>query len=244
MKRLLIVVVAFAILLLNYSCKNDVFASNQVNIVTSSMPTEATAIEINGGFELILSDDVDESNIIIEANENIHQYINTKYSSSDNLISFELSDKVKINDDLVLRLRVNGKNFNNLTANGGSLILIPNQVESTNYRITLSGGSLITAKLKCDKGYLSLSGGSRAYLEGSSVDLEVTDCSGGSFIDGYGFSCDNSTIKLSGGSEMRITVNNSITGECSGGSELLYKSSRGEIADITLSGGSKANLVE
>ncbi len=242
--KIKVILIAFLTVLLTISCsKQDIMASQYIVVEEISYPTDTKGIEITGGFELIIDKEIPDGSITIEANENIHEYIN---STNDNeRITFELDDRVKVTGDLVIRIYMNCNNLREFIASGGSIITIREQEEISNVSVDLSGGSIMYADLLCDNISAQLTGGSRLYIEGTTRNFNLVDCSGGSSVELY----DNdpltdavteANISLSGGSELSIEISNKISGSCSGGSRVYYTSNNSDlVTNFELSGGSR-----
>jgi hypothetical protein len=97
------------------------------------------------------------------------------------------------------------------------------------YEVRFSGGTIGNAGefTSTHDFVLDLSGGSRIELEGSAGFLKI-DASGGSQLDLSGFSVDEASVNLSGGSIATINLDGSLDADLNGGSQLHY------IGDVTL----------
>ncbi len=225
------------LLIVGYGCSKDVYPSQEILETAENISTEITAIEVTSGYELIFDNELEVGQIVIETNKNIQKYI--KSESKDNKLTFELDRQVNMNEDLVLRLYVSTKQFNNITASGGASVETLSTIKASSFRITLSGSSFINAAIESDDIYLSISGASRVNFIGSATNLHITECSGGSSINTLQLPCDNAIVNVSGASELTVNIKESISGTCSGSSMIKYSTSSLSITNsVELSGNS------
>lgn len=94
----------------------------------------------------------------------------------------------------------------------------------------------------CDTASIECSGGSELTLTGASANANII-CSGGSRCYAYDFAAQTATVDISGGSNLEITVTESLTGDNSGGSHIRYKGSPSYL-NINNTGGSTTSAVE
>ena len=87
--------------------------------------------------------------------------------------------------------------------------------------VKLSGACDITGPVKLTNLSIDLSGASTVKLNGSTQNLKL-DAGGASDMKNYDLETENCIAKLSGASDVRITVTNSIMASASGASTLFY----------------------
>jgi ribosomal protein S6E (S10) len=121
-----------------------------------------------------------------------------------------------------MRAYVSIKTIDKLNASGGSDVEIDNELNASSLAIRLSGGSDFKGRVIAEGVSLSASGGSDADISGKADRIEI-DASGGSDVNGFGMITDYCTVESSGGSDVTITANKSLTGRASGGSDIHYK---------------------
>ncbi len=223
--------------------KNEIYASQEIMQEMGVLSNETTTISIESGIDLILDDNIELGRITIEANENIHSYIDTDIK--DEKIHFSLDDRVSQDEVLIIRIFVNPKQFTTFQASGGSTILIHERLRRDDIYFTLSGGAGLDANIESENLYLTLSGSSRAYLSGTTTMLHVTSSSGGSDIDALEMLSQGVNFNLSGGSLLRVYLANNLSGVATGESKIEYRSENINL-DIKaeLSGGSKLDKIE
>jgi hypothetical protein len=109
-------------------------------------------------------------------------------------------------------------------------------VSSESFDAALSGGSELNGELKCGNINMSLSGGSEITLKGKGEDAEIAG-SGSSSFNLKEFSARNVDSQLSGGSNVKITMNGTLNTMQSGGSNFIYYG-QVDLENTMFSGGS------
>jgi ribosomal protein S6E (S10) len=121
-----------------------------------------------------------------------------------------------------LRAYVSVKTLDGLSASGGSDVEIDNELNVNDLDIHLSGGSDFHGRVIAQTLSLQASGGSDAEISGKADKMEIS-ASGGSDVNGFEMITNYCTVGSSGGSDVTITANKSLTGTASGGSDIHYK---------------------
>lgn len=122
-----------------------------------------------------------------------------------------------------------------LSARGGTEIDGMNTITGERLSISARNGSEIDLTVDVGEIEIELSGGSDIDLSGS-ADTASIHISGGSDFSGPGFTGGDVRIESSGGADTTLTVGNSITGNASGGSDVVYMGNP-EFTDVKSSGG-------
>jgi hypothetical protein len=138
--------------------------------------------------------------------------------------------------DKRLRAYISFKTLESLDASGACGINITGTLSAGSLLLKLSGACNIKGPVKIEDLTLNLSGASTVKISGTAENLNLT-ASGASDVKNYDFVTQNCVAKLSGASDVRITVNNSISGSASGASTLHYEGNP-EKRDVVTSGAS------
>ena len=213
-------VLVFALFL--FSCdihENDVRPSSKI---TTSQATFSnyTAIDASTAFTVYINfSDVEES-IEIEANDNLHQYIEVKKENETLIIGIE--NGVHIRGNSTLKAYITTKNISSFSASGASKIIVENLIEASNVNIYLSGASNFSGELNVDQLFADVSGASVLNIAGFSNDFEL-EASGASVFSDYEFITSTIDADLSGASNATLTIEDEIYIEASGASILRYK---------------------
>lgn len=137
------------------------------------------------------------------------------------------------------RVDVTMPELTNLHASGGSNVDAQGVFTGENIRLMTSGGS--DTRIEVDTVVLELesSGGSDLTLRGK-ADRAVITVSGGSDLHASRFEVREAEIEAGGGSDVEITVTESLTANISGGSDLSY-GGEPRYTNIDASGGADAS---
>ncbi len=122
-----------------------------------------------------------------------------------------------------------------LGASGGSGIIAEGELKGEALRLHLSGGGGFNGRVAVRELSVDMSGGSSVKIAGSSGNASI-DASGGGNFDGDGLAAEDCTIEASGGSDISITVNKTLSVRSSGGSDVHYKGT-GTVKRSSISGG-------
>jgi hypothetical protein len=120
-----------------------------------------------------------------------------------------------------VNIKINMPSLTAISLSGGAEGNIVMEVSSESFDAALSGGSELNGELKCGNINMSLSGGSEITLKGKGEDAEIAG-SGSSSFNLKEFSVRNVDTQLSGGSNVKITMDGSLNAMQSGGSNLIY----------------------
>ena len=174
--------------------------------------------------------------ISIEASSNLHPYIIVDKDNGN--LRIQVKNNVRIQGPYSITATIYTSNqMDQFSASGASSIKLNSNIQVNNIGISCSGASQFTGNIHCSLASVSLSGGSKADLEGDFNELNAV-ISGGSQLQDYGLEVNQAKFDLSGGSYGNITVNQVLDVEASGGSVLRYKGN-GHTNQVQLSGGSQ-----
>ena len=197
-------------------------------------------IETEGAFTVYVEFSDTEESIEVEANDNLHQYIEVKKSGSALSIGFR--DNINISGSATLKAYVTTRNVKGYSASGASRFFVEDELSAEDVSIFLSGASQFTGEMFTTNLNIELSGASLVQLTGEAESTNIT-ASGASNIGSYGFSTDYLNVNFSGASMLTLTVNDKLDVTASGASIITYKGS-GVINSQNLSGESKIFKVD
>lgn len=181
------------------------------------------AIEVSDGIDLYLSQGSTESVAVSASSSDYRDKIQVEVVNGVLKIYYErnkLGWSWGVNRKL--RAYVSVKTLDGLSASGGSDVEIDTELNVTDLDIHLSGGSDFKGRVVAQTLSLQASGGSDADISGKADKMEIT-ASGGSDVNGFDMITNYCTVGSSGGSDVTITANKSLTGTASGGSDIHYK---------------------
>ena len=198
-----------------------------------------TGIKVSGGIDIYLSQSDDYSLAVSATDTKYRDNIKTEVSNGILEIYYDNYHSVRSNDDKNLRAYISFKTLESIEASGASDVIVSNLLAQNTLLIKLSGASDIKGPVKITDLNLELSGASTVNINGDIQNLKL-NASGASDIKDYGLHVENCVAKLSGASDVRITVNGSIAANASGASTLYYEGNPAK-KDVATSGASSVS---
>jgi hypothetical protein len=222
MKTNLLSLAVLGFTLFLFSCdviENDVRPSSKITTAQATL-SDYTAIDASTAFTVYINFSDTEESIEIEANDNLHQYIEVKKENETLFIG--IKNGVHIRGNSTLKAYISTKNISGFSASGASRIIVKDPIEESNVNIYLSGASNFSGEINCDQLFADVSGASVLSIAGYSNDFEI-EASGASVLSDYEFITKRIRADLSGASNAALTIEDEIDIEASGASILRYK---------------------
>lgn len=211
-----------------------------INDANATVRTVApfSAIKVLGSIDVYLSQD-DNCSLAVSAREEKYRD-NIKAEVKNGVLIISYNDRFGRNyGDKKLRAYLSFKTLESLEGSGASDIIINGTLASNSMRIKLSGAGSIKGSVKITNLNLDVSGASTVIINGTVQSLKLK-AFGASDIKNYDLQVENCVAKLSGASDVRLTVNNSISVNASGASTLYYRGNPYK-KDVAISGASSVS---
>ncbi len=234
MKQKIIPFIAILAIALS-ACRKEVPSGRVTNHEKSF--NSFTSLEVGDAFQVFVDFSSSEHLVRIEADDNIHRYINV--NKKGNAVKIDLDNNVNLRGSATLNAYVSANYISNYDISGATSVELLQKQEGSKVNINLSGASSFMGEIDVDELNVNLSGASNADLKGNSPST-FADLSGASKLKDYDLTIENLNIELSGASSADLTVQNEISIDASGASRLNYKGNA-SITNIDLSGDSKLN---
>jgi hypothetical protein len=116
---------------------------------------------------------------------------------------------------------VEAEEIKRINASGGSDVKGEDEIRSEELRLNASGGSDIRLRVNVDELDVEVSGGADIELIGTANYMEA-NTSGGSDLKAYDLVARVAQLEASGGSDIKITVEDEIKARASGGADIKY----------------------
>lgn len=194
-----------------------------------------SAIKVSGGIDVYLSQSNEDAVAVSASEEKYRDYIKTEVRNGVLNIYFD-NKSFRFNSGRNLRAYVSFKTLESIEGSGASDFIINDTFNENSIKIKLSGACDMKGEIKFINLQLDLSGASTMKINGHVENLKL-DASGASDIKNYDLVADNFIAQLSGASDVKITVNKSISARASGASSLDFKGNP-ETKDVSSSGAS------
>jgi hypothetical protein len=227
-------IILFAIVFTACENTEDIIPTDNVNTQQHSY-SDYNHIETEAAFTVYVEFSDTEESIEIEANDNLHQYIEVEKES--NTLKIGLRDNINIKGPATLNAYITTKKVTGYAASGASRFFVDEVLSSEEVSIFLSGASQFAGELFVVNISGELSGASTIQVTGEAESSNFT-ASGASNIGGFGFSTDYLNVNFSGASMLSLTVTDKLDVIASGASIITYKGT-GIINSQKLSGGSQ-----
>ncbi len=197
-----------------------------------------SGIKVSGGIDVYLSQSNEFALAVSASEDKYRDEIKTEINNGVLTISYN-GGHLKFNTDRRLRAYVSFKTLESLEASGACNLIINEIFKANSVKLKLSGACEIKGKVNFDDLIIDISGASTVKVNGNITNLKI-DASGASDIKNYDLVADNCVASLSGASDVKITVNKSISAMASGASSLNYKGNPDK-KDISTSGASSVS---
>lgn len=190
---------------------------------SSNVPiTNFDGVAVSSGIDLYLMQSNAE-NIKVSAHPDLIK--NVLVSKEGNTLKIAYKDNIswgKLFKGQSIKVYVNYKTLESLTASGGSDVFTQNTMRTPKLAIKASGGSDLKMDIITKDIEIQSSGGSDLDIKGSADNMSLT-CSGGSDVNAYNFLVNYAKVTASGGSDANIHVSKGLEANASGGSDIKYK---------------------
>lgn len=191
-----------------------------------------TGVSVSHGMNLKITQS-DSYSIEVKADEKDFKFLSVEKNGDD--LEFYITQKNYRHTEEI-EITISMPALTNLQLSGGSTGNLVMDVSNKSFDLGLSGGSEVEGELKCGDINLQLSGGSHVFLKGKGKNAALAG-SGGSIFDMKNFSAEDVDSQLSGGSQVKITMNGTLNTVQSGGSEITYYGNV-DLGSTSFSGGS------
>lgn len=173
-------------------------------------------IEISSAFTVDVEFSDTEESILIEANENLHEYIEVE--KIHGVLRIRLKNGVHVRGRNILKAHIiTKKHLETFSVSGASQIILNNELVTEDVNISLSGASTFSGAIYASYISLFVDGASSTSITGSS-ELLTANVSGASLINNYELHVQDVNLNLSGASQVNLTANGVIDITASGAS--------------------------
>ena len=194
-----------------------------------------TKINVSGGIDLFIEQG-EATHVVAEAKtQELLDQIVTEVEGN----TLKIYNRNKIWSCGMRNVHVTLKTIESIHASGGSDATSQGGIKSSELEIGASGGSDINMIINAEELRCNISGGSDASLKGEAHKFKAV-ASGGSDLKAKEFIVDICDLTASGGSDAYITVNEELSANANGGSDITYYG-EAKIRNISSNGGSDVN---
>ena len=218
-------------------CEKDdirVVPSDQISTRTHTI-TAFEELNISDPFQVYISFSTTGQELQIEANDNLHSFIEVKQDGEE--LSIKLDDDVNLTDGTaVLKVYLTTNDIRKIEAQGAAKVYLQDHWYEDHAEVELTGASSLEGALTSSKLTADLTGASNLIIEGSTEDFDL-EATGASNMSGFDFATNKFKADLTGGCRVELTVHEELRVKASGASEVRYRGN-GVVQSQDLSGGS------
>jgi len=202
-------------------------------------PTEKESRKIGNFSEIEVGNGI---NVYLSIGNNTSLEVETSEDLMEKLITEVSGDKLKIYFKgsvfwvKTANVYVQAEEITRINASGGSDVKGEDKIISRNLELNASGGSDIKLSVEVDDLEVEVSGGADIELYGSAEYIDAST-SGGSDLKAYDLITQVARLEASGGSDIKVTVEEEIDARASGGADIKYRGSPSQINTRDSSGG-------
>lgn len=194
-----------------------------------------SGIKVSVGIDVYLSQSDDYALAVSAAEDKFRDNIRTEIKNGILNISYD-GGSMRYTANRRLRAYVSFKTLERLEASGACDFIINGTFNSGSAKIKLSGACDIKGTVNIVDMQINLSGASTVQINGTVQNLKI-EAGGASDVKNYDLVVDNCEADLSGASDVKLTINKSLSAKASGASTLYYKGNP-ERKDVSSSGAS------
>ena len=201
-------ITAILILAVVTACETDkINPSSNITIQDRSV-MDYTAIKVSTVFEVDVTISDTEEKIEIEANENLHAYIDV-YKEGNELI-IKVKDKTSITGRATLKAHITtGYPINKITVNEASRLVMNNQLTTDNIQLLADGASYVQAKVTAGSSVVRLEGSARLDISGTADQMNLKIYDAGE-LNGLDMSVNDVLAEMEGAAQASLEVNETI----------------------------------
>ena len=220
MKNLTIIISLIALVPLT-SCNFDLNL-NRINgngtVVTEqrTIGEDFNAVRGSSGLDVVITKG-DENKILVEADENLHEVIETEVVNG----TLKIGVKGNIGNSEKKTVYVTYVSINTVEASSGADVVVNSLMEVENLTLDSSSGASITAEVFSKSLYAEASSGADLKITGRSASLKAK-ASSGADIDARELLALNCNADVSSGADIKVNVKNTLEVEATSGGDIHY----------------------
>ncbi len=194
-----------------------------------------SGIKVSGGIDVYLSQSDDYALAVSASEDKYRDNIKTEVNNGILTISYS-GGSLQFNSNRKLRAYVSFKTLESLEASGACDFIINETLKANSFKLKLSGACDINGSIDIEDLQINISGASTVKVKGVVRNLNI-EASGASDLKNYDLVVDNCVADISGASDVKLTINKSISAKASGASSLYYRGNP-DRKDVSSSGAS------
>ncbi|NND62438.1 MAG: DUF2807 domain-containing protein [Flavobacteriaceae bacterium] len=220
MKSINLIIVALLSVVLT-SCNFDIQlgqVSGNGNVVTEERPvtSDFDAVKGSAGLDVFLTEG-DENKIVVEADENLMEVIETEIQNGE----LRITTNQSIRRSKSQKVHVTYVKLNQISASSGADVISYSVVRSENLSLDSSSGADLEVEIIAKEVYADVSSGADIKVSGRAERL-IAEASSGSDLKARDLEVKTCRAKASSGADIVVNVRDEIDGRASSGGHIRY----------------------
>jgi len=194
-----------------------------------------SGIKVSGGIDVYLSQGNEYALAVSASEDKYRDAIKTEVKNGILTIWFD-GGSLNFGGNRNLKAYISFKSLSSLDGSGACDINFTEKFTANSFRIKLSGACDVEGRIAVEDLDVDISGASTVKVSGSADNLKIR-ASGASDLKNFDLVANHCKADISGASDVRVTVNNSLSARASGASNFYYRGNP-EKKDVSESGAS------
>jgi len=217
MQKIISQIILLAVLLVGFSACDECIKGEGASQSQLRILPEITGVELNFSGKIYIEQG-EKQEIIIEAQENILEVIETRVS--DGILKFGFNDCLRNHKEIIIRMTLPTINY--VKVSGSGKIKSTNIWTVENCHIEVGGSGDFEGNLNAQKINTKISGSGGINLAGSTENLNF-DLLGSGNLNALNLTAQNCGVKISGSGNAKVAVEKSLDIKISGSGNVEYK---------------------
>ncbi|MEZ5103845.1 MAG: head GIN domain-containing protein [Draconibacterium sp.] len=214
----LLFIVAVSLLFATTSCMEDFnIRGNGISATDGRPASNFTKITSSGSFDVHITKG-DQYEVIVNAESNILQYIDTRVSG--NTLHIDIRGVHNIRNRLPMEVYVTTPYMESVKQSGSGLITT-DYFDPENFEVVISGSGVISTAVETNQINATISGSGKLNITGEANRVDYT-VSGSGRIDSYELTTDDCYAKISGSGSIYVNAIDFIRASISGSGNVYY----------------------
>nr|WP_321228118.1 head GIN domain-containing protein [uncultured Psychroserpens sp.] len=192
------------------------------NITTVTRTTsDYDAVHCAGSFDYILVSGT-EGKITIEGESNLLEYIITEVKNGKLVIKTQKGKNLNPSNNKTIKITIPFKDIDAVSLSGSGDLWNEDQINSNNFKATLSGSGDVILNIKSQNASGSVAGSGDLTLKGSTNNLSAKVTGSGDF-HGFNLKTVNTDVSVTGSGDAEVVCNGNLKARVTGSGDIEYR---------------------
>lgn len=217
--RILLVLTTFLFLLVACDDHFRTVKGNGVSEKREKTLARFSKLEVSGSFKVIVIPS-EEHKVVVEADENLHEYI--RIEEDDNRVKIKMKNNIRIKTPRSITLTVYMQDVSKLELAGSVNLKSEGVLEhSEKLEVTIAGSGDADIEVNAPQVKISIGGAGKVLAEGKSRDLEISIAGSGDFL-GEDLMSENVDLSIAGSGSAKVYASMGLEVSVAGSGNVYY----------------------